>query len=325
MTNAATMTNMAGRVLQRDQRAIARVLRYVEDGDPGAESILKELYFHTGSAHVIGITGTPGGGKSTLVAGLAQAYRRSGRRVGILAIDPSSPFSGGAILGDRIRMSQLSGDEGIFIRSMATRGALGGLARGAVDAISVMDAAGFDVIMLETVGVGQDEVDVARVAHSVVLVSVPGLGDDIQTMKAGVLEIADIYVVNKADLDGAHSVAAMLQMMLSLAPSTGWIRPIVPTTATKAEGIEALVEAIARHRLYLEETRAITSRKEQTARKHVLALAQEELLTRIMQVGTRDAGLAELVSEVAARRLDPYSAARRIVGALVAKQPERRA
>ena len=310
------MMDLTARVLERERRAIARVIRYVEDRDPCAESILKELYPHTGSAHVIGITGTPGGGKSTLVGCIAQEYRRRGCLVGIIAIDPSSPFSGGAILGDRIRMTHLSGDEGVFIRSMATRGALGGLARGTVDAVSVMDAAGFQIIILETVGVGQDEVEVAQVAHSVLLVSVPGLGDEIQAMKAGVLEIADIYVVNKADVDGARSVVRMLEMMLTLAPRTDWIRPILMTTATNGQGIEAVVDGIGKHRSYLEESGKISARKEQTARRHVLALAQEELVGRIMQVGADGVGLSELIAEVATRRLDPYTAAGRLVKGL---------
>jgi LAO/AO transport system kinase len=207
---------LAPRVLEGDTRAIARLLTRAESGVEEARAALDQMFAHAGRAHVVGITGVPGSGKSTLVAKLAAAVRRSGRKLAIVAIDPSSPFSGGAILGDRIRMNELGGDPGVFVRSMATRGALGGLAAGALEAVDVLDAAGFDMVMIETVGVGQDEVEIARAAHTTVVVSAPGLGDDIQAIKAGILEIADIHAVSKSDRPDANKTMADLKMMLML-------------------------------------------------------------------------------------------------------------
>ncbi|RME44449.1 MAG: methylmalonyl Co-A mutase-associated GTPase MeaB, partial [Caldilineae bacterium] len=212
--------SLTQQVLQRKRRAIARLITYIENEDPQAQPILADLYPHTGRAHLIGITGAPGTGKSSLVNELAKAYRRQEQTVAVLAVDPTSPFSGGAILGDRIRMRDLAGDPGIFIRSMASRGSLGGLARAAHDAIKVLDAAGFDIILIETVGAGQGEVEIARTAHTVLVVEAPGLGDDIQAIKAGILEIADVFVVNKADRPGANKTAAALKTMLELGHPT---------------------------------------------------------------------------------------------------------
>lgn len=215
-TGAAAIATLADRVLDGDRRALARALSIIEDGRPGADDLLARLFPHTGRAHRIGITGAPGTGKSTLVSALARAYRSQGKTVAVLAVDPSSPFSGGAILGDRIRMRDLSGDPGVFIRSMATRGALGGLAAATGDAARALDAAGFEIILIETVGAGQNEVAIARMAQTTIVVEAPGLGDDVQAIKAGILEIADILVVNKADRPGANATASALRMMLEL-------------------------------------------------------------------------------------------------------------
>src|SRR6266542_226235 len=233
-------------VLARDVRAIARLLTRAESGSDEARPALDDIFRHAGRAHVVGITGVPGSGKSTLVAKLAQAVRASGRTIAIVAIDPSSPFSGGAILGDRIRMGDLAGDRGVFVRSMATRGSLGGLARGTLEAVDVLDAAGFDIVFIETVGVGQDEVDVARAAHTTVVVSPPGLGDDIQAIKAGILEIADVHVVSKCDKPDANRTISDLKSMLAMSmgpspPSGGpWQVPVVPTSAARDEGTSSL-------------------------------------------------------------------------------------
>ncbi|HRK95414.1 MAG TPA: methylmalonyl Co-A mutase-associated GTPase MeaB, partial [Rhodospirillales bacterium] len=273
------------------------------------------LYGHTGRAHVIGLTGVPGSGKSTMVRVLAQHFRKAGRRIGIVAVDPSSPFSGGAILGDRIRMLELAGDPGIFIRSMATRGALGGLARASLDVVDVFDAAGYDTVLIETVGVGQDEVDIVQAAHSVVVVSAPGLGDEIQAIKAGVLEIADIHVVSKCDRPEAGETVVDLKTMLRLGDArhdgSGWKVPVLATSSQKQEGIEELVSAIDAHRTHLEESGEITERKRRIAEMRILKTAEEIVRARIM--GRSAATMEVLVGEVALGRIDPYTAAKGLV------------
>jgi LAO/AO transport system kinase len=242
--------NLAAGVLAGNRRAVARLLTYVESDHPEASGILRELHPHLGKAHVIGVTGSPGTGKSTLTDKLIQFYRRAGKTVGVIAVDPSSPFTGGAILGDRIRMQSVTNDPDVFIRSMGTRGALGGLSTYTADAVKVMDAAGKDVIIVETVGVGQAEVDIIRMADTVCVVLVPGYGDDVQAVKAGVMEIADIFVINKSDLDGADKVVGEVEAMMMLGhPDTDvfWWQPICRTTAERAIGVPELVEQIAAH------------------------------------------------------------------------------
>ncbi len=306
-------------VLRGEQRAIARLLTRAENGTDEARPALDAIFAKAGRAHVIGITGVPGSGKSTLVAKLAAELRAKERTVAIVAIDPSSPFSGGSILGDRIRMSDLGGDPGVFVRSMATRGALGGLARGTLEAVDVLDAAGYDVVIIETVGVGQDEVDVARSAHTTVVVSAPGLGDDIQAIKAGILEIADVHVVSKCDRADANKTIAELKTMLTMGIKLGtgkeqWYPPVVATSALKAAGVAALVEAIDAHRAALLRTGEIAARQAQIAQRRLLRAGEDILRDRFER--QRDAALAQLLEELAARRTSPHSAAVRLLEAI---------
>jgi LAO/AO transport system kinase len=303
-------------VLSRKPRAIGRAITAVER-DGGAPELLRSLFERTGRARVVGITGPPGAGKSTLAQRLAQAWRRRGQTVGIVAVDPSSPFTGGAILGDRIRMSEIYTDPGVFIRSMATRGALGGLARATSDAVDVLDAAGYDVVLIETVGVGQDEVDIVKAAETVAVVLAPGFGDDIQAIKAGILEIGDVFLVNKADRDGADRTAAELGMMLDLSPPAAWRPPIVRTVATRSEGIGEAVGALDHHGEHLVSCGEDFERRRRRVRARLLALLDERfrasLETRERQVGS----LEDAVGRVAQREEDPYSAAGRLFEAVI--------
>ncbi|HEX7253480.1 MAG TPA: methylmalonyl Co-A mutase-associated GTPase MeaB [Thermoanaerobaculia bacterium] len=294
-------------VLAGDVRHIGRAISAVERG--GSSEILRALFERTGRARVIGITGPPGAGKSTLVQRLAQSYRRRQKRVGIVAVDPSSPFSGGAILGDRIRMSEIYTDPGVFIRSMATRGALGGLARATADAVDVLDAAGYEVILIETVGVGQDEVDVVQAAETVVVVLVPGLGDDIQAIKAGILEIGDVFVVNKADREGSDRTAAELAMMLDLSPHSSWRPPIVRTVATRGEGIEEVVAALEAHAVHLASDGEGARRREKRIRARLLALLAERFRKTAESRPSERDDWKEAVRRVSDREEDPYSVA----------------
>jgi LAO/AO transport system kinase len=304
--------DLVPRVLRGEQGAIGRMLTLVERRADGVNEALAALHHETSKAHVIGITGPPGSGKSTLVTALTTAYRRAGRTVGIIAVDPSSVFSGGAILGDRIRMGALAGDENVFIRSIATRGALGGLSRAALDAITVLDAAGKDVIILETVGVGQAEVDVISAAHSVAVVSVPGLGDGVQALKAGLLEIADVHVVNKADRDGADRTAAELRDMLRLVKRLPgqWNIPIQKTVATDGDGLPELIAQFDEHLRWMTGNGERERRARRNTATRIRWLAEELVLDRL-RPGMPDFDRA--VDEVTAQRDDPVSAARALV------------
>jgi LAO/AO transport system kinase len=296
-------------VLAGDVRAIARAISKVEDATPGASRLMKALFPHTGNATVIGITGSPGAGKSTLVDKLALYYRKQGERIGIIAVDPSSPFSGGAILGDRIRMQTLGLDPGVFIRSMATRGKLGGLARATVDAVAILDAAGFSKVIVETVGVGQDEVEIVKTADVSVVVLVPGMGDDIQAIKAGIMEIGDVFVINKADRDGVLRTEKELEALLSLAMrSDFWMPPIVKTVATENTGIEALAAAIQSYKEHLENNQASQQRREEIARWRILELLSERLLAQTLNGHSASQLLDLLTIEVALKQRDAYSA-----------------
>ena len=295
-----------------DVRTAARVLRLLDEQSPHAVEILRALYPRTGRAHVVGVTGSPGSGKSTLVARLVSAYRATDRSVGVLAVDPSSPFSGGAILGDRIRMMEHGEDDGVFIRSVATRGALGGLSRSTGGMVDVLDAMGLDVVIIETVGVGQDEVDIVRTAQTTVVVVVPGLGDDIQAIKAGILEIADIFVVNKADRHGADQTIADLRAMQNLyAGVPKWLPPILPTVATRNEGVTEVISAIDQH---LGDDR---EDDQATHREHLRAVFSVEQLVRQISGSKVADWLTEsepgkaLLEEVIGKRTHPYDAAQR--------------
>ncbi|MFF1482403.1 methylmalonyl Co-A mutase-associated GTPase MeaB [Streptomyces sp. NPDC058301] len=299
-------------------RAVARLISLVEGASPQLREVMAQLAPLTGGAYVVGLTGSPGVGKSTSTSALVTAYRRAGKRVGVLAVDPSSPFSGGALLGDRVRMSDHASDPGVYIRSMATRGHLGGLAWSAPQAIRVLDAAGCEVILVETVGVGQSEVEIASQADTSVVLLAPGMGDGIQAAKAGILEIGDVYVVNKADRDGADATARELNHMLGLGESRGpgdWRPPIVKTVAARAEGIDELVEALEKHRAWMEERGVLAERRLARASREVETIAVTALRERIGDLHG-DRRLDALASRIVGGELDPYAAADELVAGL---------
>jgi LAO/AO transport system kinase len=301
--------SLVDRIIAADSRAIARAISIVEDADEAAAALMKEIFPRTGSSLVIGITGAPGAGKSSLVDKLAMFYRQRGERVGIIAVDPSSPFSGGAILGDRIRMQALGLDRGVFIRSMATRGNLGGLARATVDAVAILDAAGFQKIIVETVGVGQDEVEIVKTADVCVVVLVPGMGDDIQTIKAGIMEIGDVFVINKADREGVLRTEKELEALLSLAMREDlWEPPIVKTVATENKGTGDLAAVIDRYREFQGSAAQTSSRRQAIAKWRILELLRERLLAETLNREATTETLDRLAVQVAAKERDPYSA-----------------
>jgi LAO/AO transport system kinase len=326
-------------ILRGERRAISRQISGIENDRSEARQILAELYPHTGQAYLVGITGPPGTGKSTLVNELAKAYRRQGQTVAVISVDPTSPFSGGAILGDRIRMVDLAGDPGVFVRSMATRGSLGGLARATADAAKIFDAAGFEMILIETVGVGQAEVEIASLAHSVIVVEAPGMGDEIQAIKAGVLEIADVFVVNKADREGVNRTVAALQMMLDLTYNTlprsvlhhgqlmevagnpadnqpeaqnAWRPPICQTVATEGIGINEVIQALAEHRTHQIANGLLAQREHERLVFEIQQLLKERLLTDLLERVPAEQ-IKQTVEQVAERQLDPYAAVERLL------------
>jgi LAO/AO transport system kinase len=301
------------RIRAGDVRAAARLMREIEDGSPEAEATLRDLYPGTGGAFVLGITGPPGAGKSTLVDALIQLWREQGLRVGVVAIDPSSPVTGGAILGDRIRMQRHALDEGVFIRSLATRGQLGGLSRAAADVVTVLDALGSAVVLVETVGVGQDEVDVAMLADTVLVVLVPGLGDEVQALKAGLVEIADLFVINKADREGADRAARDLQTTLALREGSTDQREILKAVASTGQGVPDLLAAIDRHRQGLRGSGQLERRRRQ-AEARLRAILLDHLRRQAEGTLARLGGLHTMADEVASRRLDPYTAVSRLLG-----------
>ena len=300
-----------------DVRSLARAISTVENRAAGWSDLLKALFPHTGKARVIGLTGAPGSGKSTLVDQLAKHYRKKQQTVGIIAVDPTSPYTGGAILGDRIRMQDHYGDPGIYIRSMATRGSLGGLARATADAATVLDASGRDLVMIETVGVGQDEVDIVRLADVTIVILVPGMGDDVQTIKAGIMEIADIFVINKSEREGAESVEREIRALQSLATSTRnlndlWTPPIVKTVASEGVGTEALAEAIADYEAYLKKENLVFKKNVENWQERLVEMLRDAMLEKAR--GQIDGGsLERYAAEIARHKRDPYSLVEEIV------------
>ena len=306
---------LAERILQGDIRAAARLMRDVDDGFPSALQELKTLYPHTGNAYIIGITGPPGAGKSTLTDQITAAFRKLGKRVGIVAVDPTSPFTGGAILGDRIRMNRHADDEGVFIRSLATRGALGGISRSTGEVVNIMDAMGMDIVIIETVGVGQDEIDIVRMAHTTVVVMVPGLGDDIQAIKAGILEIADIFVVNKADREGADRTSRELSMMLEMGNRKDgeWLPKVLKTEASRGVGIEELVVEFEEHRRWLYGSGTINRFMVEKNSAIFAEMLRERLFRTVYDRLTASGDLESIVSGMGTRSLDPYSTVENIL------------
>lgn len=317
MARAIDISDLVARAQQGQPAAVARLLSLVEDDSPALPELSAALAPHTGHAHVVGLTGSPGVGKSTSTSALVAGLRKRGKRVAVLAIDPSSPFSGGALLGDRVRMSEHDTDPEVFIRSMASRGHLGGLAGAAPQALRVLDAAGCDVILVETVGVGQSEVEIAGIADTTLVLLAPGMGDGIQAAKAGILEIGDIFVINKADRDGANTTRRELRTMIGMradnragGDEAGWTPPIVLTVATKGEGSAEVVDEIESHFMHLTESGELTKRRVDRARREIEALA---LATVQRRLGSYAAGAAELAAEVEAGTLDPFAAASRLL------------
>jgi LAO/AO transport system kinase len=297
-----------------DVRALARAISTVENRAPGWSDLLKALFPHSGKARVLGLTGPPGAGKSTLVDQLARLYRKHKRTVGIVAVDPTSPYTGGAILGDRIRMQEHFSDPGIYIRSMATRGSLGGLSRTTADVTTVLDASGRDIIMIETVGVGQDEVDIVRLADVTIVILVPGMGDDVQTIKAGIMEIADIFVINKSDRDGADHVQREIRALQSLATRhDGWTPPIIKTVASQGVGIEELAGAISAYEKYLQKGNLALNKSVENWQERLVEMLRDALLEK-SRAQLENGNLARLAAEVAEHKRDPYTLVEEIAG-----------
>jgi LAO/AO transport system kinase len=308
--------DIAKEVLNGNKRAVSRTITLIENKDPVAKEIVDELYPHTGSGKIVGITGPPGVGKSTLVDQMIKEWRKRDKKIAVVAIDPTSPFHGGAILGDRIRMQDNFLDDNIFIRSMGTRGAYGGLSESTGEAVNVFDAAGYDIILIETVGAGQVEVDIAKLAHTTAVVVVPGLGDAIQTMKAGMFEIPDIIVVNKADLTGADDAVMELELMLAWAPKIEWKMSVLKTIALENDGIEELLDEIERHWRYLEETGMLYKREERRYKEELVDLVTENIKESVLKEIKSNGKLDMIVKKIVSRKITPYAAADEILAGL---------
>jgi LAO/AO transport system kinase len=306
------MENTIKKALKGDPRAIARLISLVESESTFAHEIMKAIYPHTGKAHLIGVTGAPGAGKSTLVDKIISRYKELGKSVGIIAVDPSSPFSGGAILGDRLRMQQHALDPSVFIRSMGTRGSLGGLSRTAYEAALILDACGKDIVIIETAGVGQTEIDIVRIADTVILLLVPGMGDDVQIMKAGIMEIADIFVVNKADREGADKIVAEVNLMLDIAGERSWRPPVLKAIAESGQGVDDIIRAVEEHRLYLQKSEEGKKRRSSRIRHEVEEILRRDI-ARIVEKEWEERSSNDLIEALASRRSDPYTEAGRLL------------
>lgn len=312
----STLKQLACSILTGDRRSIARAITLIENNGEKARKLVAFLYPHTGKAHIIGVTGPGGSGKSTLIEKLVSEFRRRGKTVGVVATDPSSPFTGGAFLGDRIRMQRLATDEDVFIRSMATRNVPGGIAKATKDAVTVLDAAGKDIIIVETVGAGQAEVDIIKVAHTIVVVFAPGLGDEIQAIKAGIMEIADIFVVNKADLENADKAVIDIKASLELnTQGKAWKPPVLKTVALTGEGIEQLINEILQHKAFLEKGAGVHKRRKKVETELVEAI-KEKVANLIVENLKKEKAFEKLVEEILNRKIDPYSAASKLIAEL---------
>jgi len=312
------MKDIAKKVFDGDPRSIARLITLAEDNDPIATNAMKDIHLHTGKAHVIGITGVMGSGKSTLICELTRLFRKQGKTVGIIAIDPTSPFSGGALLGDRVRMMELAMDEGVFIRSMGTRGMLGGLTSAVYDVVEILDASGKDVVIVETVGVGQAEVDVIKIADTTLVIVVPGLGDSIQTLKAGVMEIADIYVVNKADRSGVEQTIAEVESLVDISCSEMERKtPVLSTIAKQSKGIEELLKEINKHKKYLEKTNEFEKQRRLRYEAELVEIIRKRLMNFIFDESKFKGKIEDLLDQIGKKKMDPYTAAEEILGKIL--------
>ena len=311
------MNDIASKVLEGDIRAIARMITLIENNDLAAIDSMKEIYKNSGNAQVIGVTGVMGSGKSSLIFELACSYRKQGKKVGIVAVDPTSPFSGGALLGDRVRMMQLATDDDVFIRSMGTRGMLGGLAGSVFDVVEIYDAAGMDIILIETVGVGQAEVDIVKIADTTLVVLVPGLGDSIQTIKAGLMEIADIFVVNKADKPGVEQVVAEVESMLDISSKSDRETPIVETSTKQNQGISELLSEINNHKNYLKKEKRLEAKRRKRYETELTEIIRKRLMSLIFDESKFKDKIDRLIDQISKKELDPYSAADEILGKIL--------